>query len=108
MPAAEDAGCSVLSAAAQPAKQGQRDYSPPCGFAALGRSLALGGLALLGGLLALGNLALLADQLGLLLDLRLGLLLDPRRRQRGDRDLVRVHPLAQANSTPSGAVTALS
>ena len=50
--------------------------------------VALGRLAGLGGLLALGRLALLADQLGLLLELGLGLLLDPRRREGRDRDLL--------------------
>ena len=50
------------------------------------------------GLLALGRLALLAlfaDQLGLLLELGLGLLLDARRVEGGDRDLVGVDVLAE-------------
>ena len=65
-------------AASSRRRNSDRGYSP-VGVA----RVAVAGLAL-----ALGGLALLADQLGLLLDLGLGLFFDPRRREGDDRDLV--------------------
>src|SRR5258705_248450 len=64
---------------------------------ALVGSLALGrGLLALGALLGLDRLAVLAHQHRLLLQLGLGLLLDPRRAEGGDGDLLRIvdHELA--------------
>src|SRR5204862_7127174 len=78
----------------QPVEQRQGLLLPLVRLAALVGHLGLR-RALGLGLLALGLLALLADQLRFLLDLDLGLLLDARRRQRGDGHLVGVHPLAE-------------
>ena len=66
---------SVLVAASSPpsARRPRRRSSPSAAL------LALGGL---------DRLAVLADELGLLLELGLGLLLDAGRAQRGDRDLL--------------------
>ena len=73
------------------------------------RELALRRGLALGSLLALGHLALLADELGLLLDLGLGLLLDARRRQRRDRHLVGIDALAESEGRrPRAAPRALS
>ena len=70
----------------------RRRYSPVVGIAGVAASPAVLGT----GILALGGLlALLADELRLLLELGLGLLLDPRRREGRDRDLVGVLVLAE-------------
>ena len=65
----------------------QRQGLALVGVAAARVAVALGGSV---ALLALGRLAVLADELGLLLDLGLGLFLDARRREGGDRDLLGV------------------
>ena len=80
------AGALRRAAAEQAVEQGHR---PPC-RSSPPPSPSSAALALASSPSALDRLLVLADQLGLLLELGLGLLLDPRRAQGGDGDLLGV------------------